>query len=156
MDTDKFMKQEYRPREGTVFVTALSDYFEEGKEPVYKVRGLTATELAQAEETAEKNKNVMALVEAMAGGTGKDKVDAVKKALGFDSEEVPNELAKKLEYVTLGSVDPVITLDVAVKMAECHPIEFMSISREILVLTGQGHVPGKQKPSGEEKTSEPV
>ena len=156
MDTGKFMKQEYHPREGGGLVTALSDYFEEGKTPEYKVRGLTATELAQADLTAEKDKNVMGLVEALAGGAGKEKVAAVQKALGFDSEDVPEELAKKLEYVVLGSVDPVITLPIAVKMAEVAPVEFLAISRQILVLTGQGHVPGKQKPSGEETTSEPV
>lgn len=156
MDTSKFMKQEYRPREGVVLVTALSGYFEEGKTPEYKVRGLTAAELSQADLTAEKNKNVMGLVEMLAGGAGKDKIAAIKGALGFDSDEVPDELAKKLEYVVMGSIDPVVTLPIAVKMAEVAPIEFLAVAREILVLTGQGHVPGKQKPSGEEKTSEQV
>jgi hypothetical protein len=55
--------------------------------------------------------------------------------------------------ITIASIDPVITLDVAVKLSETYPIEFYNITGAITQLTGQGQIPGKPKPSGETKVS---
>jgi hypothetical protein len=40
--------------------------------------------------------------------------------------------------LVMGSVSPKIELPAAVKLAECFPIEFLSLTNEISELTGKG------------------
>jgi hypothetical protein len=55
--------------------------------------------------------------------------------------------------LTAGSVDPEITLPVAVKLAEKFPIEFMTLTNVITELTGLGFEYAKQKAASPETAS---
>lgn len=151
-DTRAFMKQSFIPREGEVSVSALKDFFPDGKDPVWKVRGLTADEIARCDEAGERNKMVEAIAEALAAANKADITDGIKKMLGVSSD-VHAEVAKRMQQMVSGSIDPEIPLDVAVKIATVAPIEFYAITNEILQLTGLGQVAGKSQPSGKEQTS---
>jgi hypothetical protein len=147
-----FIKQEFQPRTEALRLEALADWFE--GEPLWTVRGVSASELALANEAAERQKSLIGAIEAVAGAVGQEKVQATRELLGIDRKETPADIAKRLELLVAGSVDPVIELDVAVKLANTFPIEFMLLSNKVLLLSGQGAVPGKSKPSGKANKSE--
>lgn len=147
-DSKKFLKTKWAPRTEDCPVPDLQMFFPEGVKAVWKVRGLTGQELGRANEAAERNKNVGAILERIAGGDSKDKAKAVLELAGVDVK-APDDIAKRIEIITMGSVDPVCPQDLAVRMCEAFPIEFYQITNMILRLTGQGQLPGKQKASGE-------
>lgn len=132
---DKFERAEFRPRTMRVPVLALAAFFDEGEKPEFEVRGLTATELHRAMEAGQRQGSMETIIKAMAA-TG-DQASAIRKALGL-SKDTPGEIAKRLELLVAGSVKPVLTLPIAVKLAEKFPVEFLSLTNEITGLTGQG------------------
>lgn len=147
-DVKKFMKTRFTPREEAVDVPDLKDFFEEQDGPQWKVRGLTGQELAKAKEAAEKNRNITAILEALAGGKTREKADSIKKLLGIADGETPADIARRVEALTIGSIEPVCDLELALKLCETCPIEFYLLTNKITELTGKGHVPGKAPPSG--------
>ena len=170
----KFLKTKFIPRTEDVPVPDMKEFFEDdaGEEqppvspfdkgelkasvPIWKVRGLTGHELGRAAEAAEKNKNMSAIIEALSGQASKEKAEALKNILGIGSAIVPADIAKRIEHLVIGSVDPVCTPDLAVRICEVFPVEFYQITNKIMQLTGQGQMPGKQPPSGETEKSAPV
>jgi hypothetical protein len=153
-DTKKFMKTKFTPRTGEVPVPDMKDFFPQGAEPVWKVRGLTGQELGRAAEAAARNRNISAIIEGLTGDADKEKAEALKNLLGIGV--VPQDIAKRLEHLVIGSIDPVCTLDMAVRVCEVYPVEFYQITNKVMELTGRGQEPGKQQPSGKTEKSGPV
>jgi hypothetical protein len=153
-DSKKFLKTKFTARSETVPVPDMKDFFPEGAEAVWKVRGLTGQELGRAAEAAERNKSISAIIEGLTGDASKEKTEALKNLLGIGV--VPQDIAKRLEHLVTGSIDPVCTLDLAVRVCEVFPVEFYQITNKIMLLTGQGQMPGKQPPSGETEKSAPA
>jgi hypothetical protein len=102
-------------------------------------------------EASTKHKNMGAIIKAIA--SNKDQINELKKAIGVEND-TPGEIIKRLEQLVQCSIDPVITLDVAVKLAEARPIEFYQLTNEILRLTGLGMDVKKPKASGTTMRSE--
>ena len=134
-DLAAFERAEFTPRKGSVPVPALATFFHEGAEPVWEVRSLTAAELHVALEDGARQKSVESVVQALTDK--KDQVEAVRRALGL-TKGAPGEISKRISMLVQGSVNPVLTRPLAVKLAERFPIEFMLITNEISSLTGQG------------------
>lgn len=152
MDIQKFLNAALCPRETSIEVPELAQWFGEDEPAVWVVRGLTAAEMGRAREAAEEGRmdNVRALVAAMAGSNG-DKAGAIRKAMGLSDEDVPGDVSRRIEMLTAGSVSPALgsdRRDVAVKLAEAFPTVFYSLTNQILALTGQGAEVGKPKRSG--------
>ena len=145
---DIFIHEKFIPREEEIPVPDLKDFFDEGESPVWKVRGLTGVEVARSNEAMERNKNIGAILEGLIARDQREKVESVKKLIGID-EKVPNDIAKRIELLILGSIEPKIDTQIAVKLCKVFPVEFYEITNKITLLTGRGHVPGKQKASGE-------
>ena len=150
MDIQKFLNAALQPRQQDMPVPDLQGWFPPGKDAVWTVRGLTAAELARANQAAESGlDNVRAMVAAMAGDG--EKAQAIRKAMGLSSEDVPSDISRRIEMLAAGSVAPLLgadNRDVAVKLAETFPTVFYQLSNAILALTGQGAEPGKPKRSG--------
>lgn len=150
MDIQKFLNAALQPRQQDMPVPDLQGWFPAGKDAVWTVRGLTAAELARANQAAESGlDNVRAMVAAMAGDG--EKAQAIRKAMGLSSEDVPSDISRRIEMLSAGSVSPLLgadNRDVAVKLAETFPTVFYHLSNAILTLTGQGAEPGKPKRSG--------
>jgi hypothetical protein len=153
-DTKKFLKTKFQPRTEEVPVKNLADFFAPGEKPVWIVRGLTGQELGRANEAVEKNKNVAAILDALIGSTSQEKADAIKSAIGLDAGQTPADVVKRLDHLVMGSVAPVCTQEMAVRVCEAYPIEFFMLTNAILKLSGQGQTAGKQKPSGATTESE--
>lgn len=156
MNLDKFLNASFVQRQATIKVPELSSFF--GKEkPEWTVRALTAAELGRANESAERgSENLKALITAMAGEG--DKAEAIRKSMGLSNTEVPEDVSRRIEMLTLASVSPALgneQRDVAVKLAENFPTTFYKLTNKILGLTGQGADVGKQKRSGKAVKSDP-
>jgi hypothetical protein len=152
MDLQKFLSAALRPRDMAIDVPDLAEYFGEDEKPVWVVRGLTAAELARANQSADKGvENLKALVAVMAGSSSSEKAAALRNTLGLNEDEVPVDVSRRIEMLAIGSVSPEIgqiNRDVAVKIAEYYPTVFYSLTNQILTLTGQGAEVGKPKRSG--------
>lgn len=148
MDLQAFMQASLAPREDAVPVPELKAWFKDA-EPVWRVRSLTAAELGRASEQADRGSDqIRSLVKAMAGEG--DKAEAIRSALGISAEDVPKDVTRRIEMLTMGSVEPKLGIDqrdVAVKLAESFPTTFFALTNRILALTGQGSEPGKAKRS---------
>ena len=144
-DAKAFSKATFEPRTAEVRIAELRDWFG-GDEPIFRVRGLSGIELAQALEAAQTSQSRAELAEALLDGTDGAKVDAVKEAFGL-GKGVPDELIRYHELVIRGTVEPKLTRDVSVKLAERFPIDHKQLALKILALTGQGQAV-KKKPSG--------
>ena len=154
-DAKKFLKTKFTPRTEEVPVPDLQAFFPEGAKAVWTVRGLTGQEIGRAAEAADRNKTIGAILEGLTAEAAKDKAEALKELLGIGGK-TPQDIAKRLEHLTVGSVDPPCTLDLAVRICEVFPIEFYQITNKIMQLTGQGQMPGKQQPSGATGKSGPA
>lgn len=132
---DKFAQAKFEPRTEKVRVEALAEFFNEGEEPVFVVRGLNASELQKTFDAAAKLTAVDQVVKAIA--SKKDQIDAIRGALGLNAD-TPPETAKRIEMVVLGCVEPKLDHAMAVKVAEVAPIEFLTLANKITELTGKG------------------
>jgi len=142
-DKQGFLNSKFRPREGVVDVPDMAAFFpDDCKELVWKVRGITADELAQCTEAADKMKNIASIVDSISGGSSSEKATAIKSVLGIDSEMNPDTV-KRLEILVRGSVDIDVDLQFAVKISEVFPIEFFELTNVIMRLTGLGQELGK-------------
>jgi hypothetical protein len=63
------------------------------------------------------------------------------------SNNVPGEIAKRIETLVSGLVFPAFNHAMAVKFAETFPVEFFDITNRILHLTGMGGSHVKPPPS---------
>jgi hypothetical protein len=141
-NAEKFLNAKMQPRTADVPVPGLAHWFPEGEKPIWKVKGISGQELGFAQQSVANRKDIPAIVAGLLGGNSKEKIDATKKALNIDDTIAAND-ALNIHLVRLGSVDPVIDEDLAVKLCTCHVIELREIAKKILTLTGQGYEPGK-------------
>lgn len=155
-DSKKFLKSKFVHRTEEVPVPDLQAFFPEGEPAVWKVRGLTGQELGRVKEAPERQQKMSGILEGLLSSVTKDVVEGVKAALGAGTAESPADIAIRIEQLVIGSIDPVCTLDLAVKMCEVSAIMFFLLTNKITILTGQGQMPGKFKPSSETQASEPV
>jgi len=154
-DTKKFLKTKFSTRTADVAVPALKAYFPDGAEPVWRVRGLTGQEVGTARQAAAGRKDLVSIMDGLLGQAGPEKATAIKDMLNL-SGDIPEDVVKRITYLTLGSIDPPGSEELSVSLCENFPVEFYDITNQILSLTGLGKMPGKQEPSGEIKESGPA
>lgn len=152
MDFERFLNAKLTPREESIEVPELAEWF--GKDaPVWVVRGLSAPELGRVNHSSDtRAETLKSLISAMAGDG--DKGGELRKAMGLSDEDVPQDVSRRIEMLTIGSVSPVLGADrrdVAVRLAETFPTVFYNLTNHITNLTGKGCELGKPKPSGKTK-----
>lgn len=155
-DPKKFLKEKFIFRTEAVPVPDLREWFGEGDEPLWVVRGLTGQELGKVKEAPSRYKKMSGILEGLMSAVSKEVVDSVKSAIGQGAGETPDDVAIRIDQLITASVDPKCTLDLAVRLCEVFPIEFYMLTNKITILTGQGQMPGKPKPSGETTGSGPA
>lgn len=135
-DAAAFERAQLGPRTSQVPVPGLARWFTEGADPVWTVRGLDASEVHFTAEAGKTRSTVANLLNAVAEGGSQ--VKALRSAIGLPDGMVPGEIVRRQEMLRIASIDPVIDLTVAVKLSEKFPVEFMQLTNEVLLLTGQG------------------
>ena len=151
-DAKAFAKTKFEPRTAEIRIEELAEWFEPDP-PVFKVRGLSGVELAQAMEGANTAAQRADLAEALMDGALEDKSELIQQAFGL-GPGVPDELIRYHELIIRGTVEPVLTRDISVKLAERFPVDHKALAMKILALTGQGAVKKKPPSSGETPASE--
>lgn len=147
-DIRQFSRAQFEPRIERVSVPTLAAFFADG-EAQWAVRGLTADEIARSNEAGDKRQSLSSMMVALESVSQGDQVKQLRSALGL-TDRSPDEVVRRLEHLVAASVDPIITLDVAVKLARVYPVEFYLLTNRIVELTGQGQVAVKKPlPSGE-------
>ena len=146
-NVEKFTKARFEHRTERVEVPALAEFFtpdDDGKvDAAFTVRGLTFEELARAENQADNTDTVRKLLEQFSSSNATAKSAALADALGY-GEDVPRQQVIRKAHLVIGSVEPPIDEEMAVKLANTFPIEFKQLTNKILELTGKGQVtPGK-------------
>jgi len=133
----EFMKQQFEPRTARVAVPTLAKWFklEDGEAAEWEVRGLTGNEVGRLHEIEDNHRNMVDVVRSLSNN--QSVVNELKKAVGI-SDDVPLVIMKRLEQLTMGSVNPKIDLPVAVKLCETYPVQFMVLTNKITDLTGLG------------------
>jgi hypothetical protein len=152
-DSKAFMKAKFEARTEEIDVPDLKEFFGESK-CVWKVRGLTGHELAQANEAKDRNQNIEAILEAIVSHRSKETAEAVKELVGLNNK-TPGDVVQRIEMLKIASVDPVCDEEMAVKLCTYFPGVFIPLTNTIRNLTGMGAtVKKKQTNSGQGQTSE--
>lgn len=146
-DKKAFMKAKFEPRTEVLSIPALKEFFDAGEEPKFTVRGLDVYEFAAVKEAKLKSKNIDNLINILASEPAQ--IEALKEAVGIVSNDVPGELASRIEALKLGLVDPEMDHQTIIIFAKRFPIDFWVVSQKVLELTGQGMELKKPLPSGE-------
>jgi len=152
-EAKQFLKTKFSQRTHPVPVPDLRQFFPEGEEAVWIVRGLTGQELGRADAAADNQKSIAALISGLTSDSSKEKAQAVKDLLGIGGN-TPAAIVQRIEHLIMASVDPECTRDLAVKLCETYPVEFLTITNKIVELTGKGQIPGKLQPSGVTQVSD--
>lgn len=141
-DISQFRQAGFQPRTAEIEVPSLADFFPPGEKPIWKVRGLTGIEAARMRQAAAENRDLAKLAELFAGGNADQVVDAIRERFGV-GDSVPDEVVKHQHALVMGSVDPAISYDDAIKLNQCQHGVFMMLVNAILRLTAEGHELGK-------------
>jgi hypothetical protein len=149
-NVDAFERAPLEHRRARVAVPALAPFFDAGEEMEWEVRGLSASELQRAIEAGKSQRDIDSIIKAVAQNN--DKVQAVRKVLGL-TQDTPGEIAKRLEMLVAGSVNPKIELSTAVRLSEKYAIEFYLLTNKITELTGQGADMGKPAAASQPTTA---
>jgi hypothetical protein len=149
-DAKRFKNAKFSPRTEEVPAPELADFFADPAAAVFTIRGLSGVESGRCNEAAERNRNRAAIAEGIASGQAPEITAAVKELLGA-GDQVPQDIAKRIEILILGAVEPQVDKELALKICRVYPLTFFDLTSRILQLTGRGHVPGKPPGSGKAK-----
>jgi hypothetical protein len=153
-DAARFEQARLEPRRSAVPVPGLARFFAPGTDAVWTVRGLSSSELHHATEAGKRRTTVDNILRAISEGG--DQVKHLREAIGMPTDVVPGEIVKRQEMLKMASVDPVIDLVVACKLSEQFPVEFLQLTNEITLLTGQGAADlGKPDAASQTMTASP-
>jgi hypothetical protein len=137
-DLEAFRRAEFAPRTKRIAVQseALAAFFPEGVTPEWEIKTLDASELNRALNAKENHKKIREVLDAIESGS--DVTAALRREMGLD-QATPAEVAKRMELLVAGSVEPKINLADAVKIARVAVVDFTFITNEITKLTGMGY-----------------
>ena len=150
-DLEKYMGADFKPRTEEVPVPNLKLFFDEDEKPTWKIRNLTAIEIAKSKEAMERNGRALSdyvaeLTYAQSNSIGNIASDIKKKI----EDMVPPDIVQRYEILMMGSVEPEIKdKSMAIYFAANHAQDFNVITNKIWILSGKGAMPGKQEPCGE-------
>ena len=139
-DISKFEQKQYKDRTDDIAVPELKEFFGDDEKAVWTIRCLSANELAAANEAVENNLNIDGLIGALASGGSKEKIEAVKEAIGLPTDKTPNDLVKRFSMLVSGSVSPECPQNIALKLAHNFPVTFYNLTNRIIELTGRGRL----------------
>lgn len=150
-DEKRFLSGQWEYPTEDVPVPELSDWFDENEPAIWTVRGLDGVELARAAEIASRRNLSLAILEGLMSMKGEDVKLAIQRYIG-QSNDIPEETAKRIQYLQMGSVKPLCNEELAVEINKRKGVTFLNLTNRIITLSGQGMIPpGKSKPFG--KTS---
>ena len=147
-DLAKFDQAQFKERTIEVKVPELSDFFDKDEKQIWIVRGLTGHELAKVNEAVRANKDIDSILSGIMSGIHTEKIDVIRESLGL-TDDTPGDLVRRIAALRAASVEPVISQEISVKLADSFPTTFFLLTNKIFELTGEGKTLGESKASGE-------
>ena len=147
-DLVKFDQAQFKERTIEVKVPELSNFFDKDEKQIWIVRGLTGHELAKVNEAVRANKDIDSILSGIMSGIHTEKIDAIRESLGL-TDDTPGDLVRRIAALRAASVEPVISQEISVKLADSFPTTFFLLTNKIFELTGEGKTLGESKASGE-------
>ncbi len=138
-DIKKFETTNFKDRIEVVPVPRLKMFFDENDAAEWTIRGLTGVESAIAKEAVRQNSNIDAVIKAIGSNAKRDIVDGVKELVGITGK-TPDEIVQRYSWLVQGSVEPVCTHEMAMKLSSNFPEDFYLLTNKIMDLTGDGRV----------------
>lgn len=138
----KFDQAQFKERTVAMKVPELSMFFDEDEEQTWTVRGLTGHELAKVNEAVKLNKDIDSILSGIMSETQSEKITAIKESLGL-TDNTPGDLARRIAALRIASVDPEISQEISVKLADSFPTIFYLLTNKIFELTGEGKTLGE-------------
>ena len=152
-DIEKFNTADLKQRQAEIKVPELKDFFEDKSDPVWVVKGLPGEEHARVADAVRQNRDLGTLIQKLFSGSTEEKVEAIRESLGM-SDEVPDDLVRRIALLRYGSVEPECSQELAVKIAKSFVIVLFNLTNKILELTGLGSTLGESNASGQMSESE--
>jgi hypothetical protein len=146
-DLKSFLEVKFEPRTMDYPVPQLQEWFGKDEKPTWKIQGIDGAAIGRADEVAGNENLTAKLFDSLLAANTPEVVAQVKEMVGR-SVDKPKSIAKRIYHLQYGSVDPVCSLDLAVRVCDNFPILFIELTNAILNLSGQGMQPGKSKASG--------
>ena len=147
-DLVKFDQAQFKERTIEVKVPELSNFFDKDEKQIWIVRGLTGHELAKVNEAVRANKDIDSILSGIMSGIHTEKIDVIRESLGL-TDDTPGDLVRRIAALRAASVEPVISQEISVKLADSFPTTFFLLTNKIFELTGEGKTLGESKASGE-------
>ena len=141
-DIEKFRNVKTKPRIKEIEIESLKFFFKENEKPIFKVRNLTGHEVADCNESVQKNKAITKLIEGLMSENASKKAQAVCDSMGLN-EKTPDDLVRRISMLKFGTVDPEFNNEDSVRLAAMFPTQFYMLTNEITQLTGLGSEVGK-------------
>ena len=135
-DIEKFDQAQFVDRTIKIKVPELKAFFGDD-DPEWTVKGLTGHELAKVNESIKTNKDVSAILEGITSEVNSDKISAIKETLGLSTNS-PDDLIRRISTLMAGSINPMLSQEMCVKLADAFPTTFYLITNKIFELTGEG------------------
>jgi len=151
-DAKKFLEEKFEPRRKSYPVPQLASWFPKGEKPVWVIKSIGAAEIGRADESVGNEAMTDKILTALTAMNSEEVVDKIRELMGRSGDK-PKTIAKRIYHLIYGSVDPVCTLELAVRLCDNFPVLFLELTNEILMLSGQGFEPGKSPPSGKTQKS---
>ncbi len=152
----EFTQGKFEPRIVEVQVpreVAEAIFQEPGDDCIWKVRSLNDVEIAELEMVARNTSPLKKQIEAASKNKNHVDVKGALSLLGLPTDTTDPYLAVKRRTLQLGSEDPKLDNNTALRLFKYFPNFATILVNEIDVATGRGAVPGKPKTSTAEKTS---
>lgn len=147
-DVNAFKNAPWVHRTQDVPVPELASFFASDERPVWRVRNLTAPELARANNATSHLRRGAALAEALEADDTRGIIAATRELIGRGAARDP-EIPRRLEMLTAASVEPACDLDLALVLCEHHCKTFYALTNAIFELSSQGSdLEKKAPPSG--------
>lgn len=138
----KFKTSKLQFREATIELPELQCFFEADEKPAFKIRNLSANEIAKINDAVRQNKDIGALITNLMSNDSLDKITAIKEALGM-TDSVPDDVVKRIATMELGTIEPKFDQETCVRFATHFATQFYAITNKIYELTGLGSLLGE-------------
>ena len=145
MDIESYFDQEFDEPTGIVpMPPQMAEYFAAAGTPVdecvFKVRGLTANDLAVIKERMETRKKIQEHLEKAASKNliSEVKADAARVFFEILDEKINPAFALQIHQFHAGCVSPKMTEQAIAKFGMKHSVEFTAVWLKIVGLTGIG------------------
>lgn len=147
-DLKKFRKAKFKPRTQKLplFSDTYGEFFNEGDERAFVLRGLEGEELFFVNE-AEQNASIQKKAMEILSSPAFKNEDAIKELAG-KSENPTATYCKAIEAVRIGMFDPAMELQDVVLFAKTSSVDFKNAFHIIMNLSGKGMVVGEPPASG--------